>query len=155
MSEQKEIRRYYFENFREGDLFISPGRTITEYDVMAFAGISGDYNQLHTDKKFAESNQFGERIAHGLLGLSIVSGLAARLGLAEGTAEAFRSLKWKFLKPIFFGDTVYAHFLVRKKRRLPGNNTGYISLDVKVKNQNEEIIQRGSWAIIVRSEENR
>jgi acyl dehydratase len=149
---EKKIRQYYFENFNEGDLFVSPGRTITEYDVMAFAGISGDYNQLHTDKKYAESNQFGERVAHGLLGLSIVSGLAARLGLAEGTAEAFRSIEWKFLKPIRFGDTVYAYFLVKKKKRIPGKNTGYITLDVKVKNQKDEQIQRGKWAIIVRSE---
>ena len=152
MKNKKLMNRFYFEDFNENDLFVSPGRTITEYDVMAFAGISGDYNQLHTDKKYAEAAQFGERIAHGLLGLSIVSGLAARLGLLEGTAEAFRSLEWKFLEPIKFGETVYAEFLVAKKRILPGKKNGYISLEVKLINQNDVLVQRGKWSIIVKTE---
>ena len=147
----KEIQGYYFEDFQIGDQFVSPGRTITEHDVMAFAGISGDYNQLHTDKKYAESSLYGERIAHGLLGLSVVSGLASRLGLVEGTALAFRSLKWKFMAPIKFGDTIRAEFEVSRKRPLQGQDSGYLELKALVYNQHEEAVQGGSWALIVRS----
>ncbi|NIV31746.1 MAG: dehydratase, partial [Anaerolineae bacterium] len=68
-------------------------------------GLSGDYNQIHTDVEFTKGTRFGERVAHGLLGLSIVSGLAARLGLIEGTVEAFTGLEWKFRGPILIGDT--------------------------------------------------
>jgi acyl dehydratase len=149
----KEIQGYYFEDFQMGDQFVSPGRTITEHDVMAFAGISGDYNQLHTDKKYAEGSLYGERIAHGLLGLCVISGLASRLGLVEGTALAFRSLKWKFMAPIKFGDTIRAEFRVSRKKPLPGQGGGYLELKAVVYNQRDEAVQGGSWALIVRSRE--
>ena len=83
-------RGMYFEEFEIGSEVFSPGRTISEADIVNFAGLSGDYNQLHTDAEFAKGTPFGKRIAHGLLVLSIASGLAARLGFIEGTALAFR-----------------------------------------------------------------
>ncbi|MDW7673364.1 MAG: MaoC/PaaZ C-terminal domain-containing protein [Bacillota bacterium] len=68
----------YFEDINVGDVFISPGRTITEADVVNFAALSGDYNQLHTDAEHCKSNMFGQRIAHGLLGVAIAGGLKSR-----------------------------------------------------------------------------
>jgi acyl dehydratase len=69
----------YFEDIQVGEEYASPGRTVTEADVVIFAGLSGDYNVLHTDAEFMKSSLFGERIAHGLLGLSIQQGLLDRV----------------------------------------------------------------------------
>ena len=77
----------YFEEFEIGDTLETVGRTVTETDIVLFAGVSGDYNQLHTDAEFAKGALFGERVAHGLLGLAIASGLAARMDFAEGTVQ--------------------------------------------------------------------
>jgi acyl dehydratase len=85
-----ENRGRYFEEFAVGQTYTSVGRTITEHDVMTFAGLSGDYNQIHTDAEFAKLTPYGQRIAHGLLGLAIASGLAMRTGILEGTVLAFR-----------------------------------------------------------------
>jgi acyl dehydratase len=68
------MKKTFFEDFAIGDEFITPGRTVTEADVMLFAGLTGDYNRIHTDAEYMKSSMFGERIAHGLLGLSLVHG---------------------------------------------------------------------------------
>ena len=90
MSLPSSPRGMYFEEFAAGQTVITPGRTVTEADVVAFAGLSGDFNQLHTDAEFAKTTPFGQRVAHGLCVLSIVSGLAAQTGVMEGTVLAFR-----------------------------------------------------------------
>ena len=82
----------YFEEFTVGQKITSVGRTVTEGDIMSFAGLTGDYNQIHTDAAFAAGTQFGQRIAHGLLGLSIAVGLLMRTGVLEGTVLAFREI---------------------------------------------------------------
>lgn len=83
-------RGLYFEEFEVGQRIISTGRTVTENDIVTFAGLSGDYNQIHTDSEFSKNTPFGQRVAHGLLGISIASGLAMRTGVLEGTVLAFR-----------------------------------------------------------------
>ena len=80
----------YFEEFSVGQKIVTVGRTMTESDIVNFAGMSGDYNQIHTDEHFSKSTPFGKRVAHGLLALSIASGLAMRTGVLEGTVMAFR-----------------------------------------------------------------
>ena len=84
-------RGLHFEEFEVGAAYTSPGRTVTETDVVTFAALSGDYNQLHTDAEFAKSTFFGARIAHGLLGLSMASGLGSRMGFLEGKAQIGRA----------------------------------------------------------------
>src|SRR2546425_7980840 len=91
--------RRYFDEIEVGEEFESPGRTVTETDIVLFAGLSGDYNVLHTDAEFMKKSIFGERIAHGLLGLAIQSGLFYRTGRVFATL-AFVGLKWKFKGPI-------------------------------------------------------
>ncbi|MBX5492329.1 MAG: dehydratase, partial [Chloroflexi bacterium] len=78
----------YFEDFHIGQEFVTARRTITEHDVMTFAGLSGDFNPLHTDALYAATTPYGERIAHGLLTLAITSGLINQLGLMAGTTIA-------------------------------------------------------------------
>ena len=146
-------RGMYFEEFEVGTEVISPGRTVTESDVVTFAGLSGDYNQLHTDDEFAKGTLFGRRIAHGLLVLSIASGLAARLGFMEGTVLAFRELTWKFSQPVFLGDTVRFKACCKELKAMPRLGGGLVIFDVWMLNQEEVIVQRGEWQILVASRE--
>ncbi len=145
-------RGMYFEDFHIGQQIVTAGRTITEADIMAFAGLSGDFNQLHTDAEFARKTPFGQRIAHGLLVTSIASGLAAQTGILEGTTIAFREIsEWKFSRPVFIGDTVHVVLEVvdlKPARRLGG---GVVSIKVDVRNQHDETVMRGVWAVIMAS----
>ncbi len=144
-------RGRYFEEFEIGDEVETVARTITEADVVLFAGLSGDYNQLHTDAEFAKGTLFGERVAHGLLGLSIASGLVSRQGVIEGTAQAFTALEWKFRVPIKIGDTVRVHAKVRQKKDMPRLGGGFITLDVKLLNQRDKTAQKGTWTVLIKS----
>lgn len=84
-----EPKGLYLEEFEVGKVYISQGRTITEADVVNFAGLSGDFNVLHTNDEFAKTGPFKERVAHGMLGASIMTGLSNMLGIFDGTTIAF------------------------------------------------------------------
>ena len=142
-------RGLYFEEFEIGGEQISPARTITETDVVMFAALSGDYTQLHTDEEFARKTPYGRRIAHGLLLLSIASGLAARLGFIEGTALAFRELSWKFSLPVFMGDTVHVKAVCKELKAMARLGGGLVIFDVCVVNQDGKTVQRGDWHVLV------
>lgn len=144
-------RGRYFEDFRMGESVISAGRTITESDIVSFAALSGDYNQIHMDVEHAKTTPFGQRIAHGLLVLSIASGLVAQIGLIEGTVLAFRSLEWKFSKPVFIGDTVHVWSQVVELKPLARLGGGSVVLKVKVVNQRDEIVATGAWNVLMAS----
>jgi acyl dehydratase len=155
MTEEKttslQPRGRYFEEFAVGDEVISPGRTVTEADIVAFAALTGDYNPLHCDAEYAKGTVFGERIAHGLLGLSIASGQAERLGFIEGTAEAFTGLDWKFRGPIKIGDTIHIKAQVTRKKGMKRLGGGIIIFDVAVVNQRDETVQKGQWTVLIKS----
>jgi len=144
---------FYFEDFEIGETMTTPARTITEADIVMFAGLSGDYNPLHTDEEYARGTAFGGRIAHGLLGLSIASGLASRLGFLEKAVLAFLGLDWKFRKPIRAGDTVHVVVTVAEKKAMPRAGGGIVTFAVKVLNQDDEVTQRGTWRILMRMRE--
>jgi acyl dehydratase len=145
------VQGKYFEELEIDDTFTSPGRTVTETDVMLFAGLSGDYNELHTSIEFAKETPFGQRIAHGLLGLSIASGLGSRAGFIEGTAIAFTGLEWKFKAPILIGDTIYLSAQVKKKRAMKALGGGMVILDIRLINQDEKTVQQGTWKVVIKS----
>ena len=151
MTEPTRPRGHYFEEFEVGYTVETAPRTVTEADVVLFAGLSGDYNQLHTDAEFAKETPFGQRIVHGLLVLSITSGLAQRLGFIEGTVLAFRSIEWKFSKPVFFDDTIRARFEVVEKKEARRLGGGTVNLKVTVLNQKDEAVQKGTWTALIRS----
>jgi len=144
-------RGMYFEEFEVGVSVTSPGRTITETDVVGFAGLSGDYNELHTNAEFAATTGFGRRVAHGLLGLSVASGLAGRLGFIEGTAIAFASLEWRFKAPVFIGDTIHMQARVEKTRAMKAIGGGMVIFRVSLVNQHQETVQEGIWRVLVKS----
>ena len=103
----------YFEEIEPGFSITSAGRTITETDIVMFAGLSGDYNPLHTDEEYSKQTMFGGRIAHGLLGLSIASGLAMQVGFMLGTVEAFASFQASAYKEVIVFALVMPVLLLR------------------------------------------
>jgi len=131
-----------FEDIKVGEEFISPGRTVTEMDVVLFAGLSGDYNVLHTDAEHMKSSQFGERIAHGLLVLSIQQGLLSRIA-PELVEPPMAGLAWKFRGPIKIGDTVHVVARVSDKRTAERAGWGLVTIARRVLNQRGEVVQEG------------
>jgi 3-hydroxybutyryl-CoA dehydratase len=150
---QDRPRGLYFEEFEQGVELTTPGRTITETDIQLFAGLTGDYTQLHTDAEFCKDTIFGQKVAHGLLGLSVGSGLGARLGFIEGTAVALREVAWKFTGPIFAGDTIHLLVKVSEKKAMPRLGMGLITFDVSLLNQKDEVIQKGQWKVLIQSQD--
>jgi acyl dehydratase len=125
---------------------------VTEHDVVTFAGLSGDFNQIHTDAEFARSTPFGQRISHGILGLAIASGLAVQTGILGPNVLAFREFnEWKFVKPIFFGDTVHVEMEVVEAKALPRLGGGSVTLNIKVNNQSNDTTMKGTWTVLVKS----
>ena len=145
-------RGMYFEEFESGQEIITTGRTITEADVVSFAGLSGDYTQIHTDIEYSRNTPIGQRIAHGLLIASIVSGLAAQTGVLEGTVIVFREIsEWKFIRPVFFGDTIHAVMTVKETKAMPRAGGGLVSIGIDVIKQNGEVVNRGIWVVLMAS----
>ncbi len=138
----------FFDEFEIGDSVESVSRTITETDVVNFAALSGDWNLIHSDAEYSKSQMYGQRVAHGLLVLSIASGLAVRLGFMEETVMAFRGLEWRFTKPVFIGDTVRLRVTVEEKKEMPRVGGGLVTFKMEVINQGGDIVQRGVWDIL-------
>jgi acyl dehydratase len=150
--EEKTMPGLYFEEFTVGQKIVTVGRTIAESDIFTFAGLSGDFNQIHTDAEFAKTTPFGQRVAHGLLGVAITSGLAMRTGVLEGTVIAFREInEWKFSKPVFIGDTIHAEMTVTETKPLPRLGGGSVTIVFDVKNQKDETVMKGTWVVLVAS----
>lgn len=147
-------RGKFFEEFEVGMQIISPGRTISEADIVNFAGISGDYNLIHTDEEYSKKSPFGRRVAHGLLGLAVASGLAVRTGVLEGTVLAFREIsEWKFTKPIFIGDTIHVIMTVLETKDIRRLGGGAVTIDLEVANQHDETVMKGVWKVLVASKQ--
>jgi acyl dehydratase len=145
-------RGMYFEDFELEQQIITVGRTVTETDVVQYAGLSGDYNQIHTDAEYSKDIAFGRRVAHGLLVVSIVSGLAFQTGVMEGTVIAFREIgSWKFSRPVFIGDTVHAVLEVVNLKKLPRLGGGSVDIKISVINQEGKTVMSGVWTVLMLS----
>lgn len=132
-----------------GEEFWTGGRTVTEGDVLAFSGLTGDYNPLHVDEEFARTSPFGTRIPHGPLIHDMYLGFMDRLGLVAGTALAFLELRWKFLAPVLVGDTVHARVVVRDKRETKKTDRGIVTFAVTLFNQRQEVVQEGEHVLLL------
>lgn len=142
----------YFEDIEVGREVTTPARTVTEADIVHFAGLSGDFNPIHTDAELTRNTPFGQRIAHGLLGLSMASGLSSRKpGGEQHRIVAFLGLTWDFRKPIFIGDTIRVREIVAGKRETSKPGLGVVTYDMKVVNQRDEVCQEGQWNIMYQS----
>ena len=143
---------YRYADLHVGMTFRSPGRTITDADLVGFAGLTGDFSELHTSDVYAKNSQFGRKVAHGLLGLAYAHGLMwARTGELRETAVAFLGInEWKFLEPIFVGDTIFVNYQISDLRDSKSRPTQAIAVfDVSVVDQNNRTVQRGSKALLL------
>ena len=140
----------FFEDINIGDEYISPGRTITEADVVNFAGVTGDFHQLHTDEQFCQQySPFKTRIAHGLLGLCFATALMTRLDLTNSTTLAFLGMsKLEFKAPIMIGDTIRARITFIDKRETK-KGLGIVTSRITVINQKDEEVQVAEQAAMI------
>jgi acyl dehydratase len=146
------MRGKFFDEWVVGEEYMTPSRTMTETDVVMFAAMTGDYNELHTSEEFMKSSQFGKRIVHGLLGLAVSHGLLFRTGLLEGTAIAFLGVEsWKFEAPVFFGDTIRIKVKVVEKRPSKSKpDRGIVKLFLEVIKQDDTVVQSGFKTLMIR-----
>lgn len=138
----------FFEDVELNKTYSSGERTMTESDIADFAKLSGDFNPLHMDEAFAKANMFGQRIAHGLLGLSIASGLET--DEPHYYILAFKEVSWKFKRPIFIGDKIHleSKAVDKKEARMPG--TGDVFIERKLVNQDGKVTQEGIFTLLVK-----
>ena len=141
---------FYFEEFEVGAELRSRSRTVTETDVVMFAGLSGDYNPLHTDAEFMKSSAFGERIAHGMLVASIATGLNSQMGWFEGTTIALMEVTYRFKAPVKFGDTVTLVVTPVEKKETSKPDRGIVHMDANVLNQRGEVVIEGKWTTMMK-----
>jgi acyl dehydratase len=139
----------YFEEFEIGQQLETGSRTVTETDVINFAGVSGDFYPLHMDEVYAKTTPFKGRIAHGMCALSIASGLTIQTGIFDKTLLAFLNMNWKFVKPVRMGDTLTVSLEVLEKKETRQKDRGIIVFSVLVTNQDKETVQEGQWTIII------
>ncbi|MCU0514437.1 MAG: dehydratase [Anaerolineae bacterium] len=142
-------RGYYFEDFEVGKKLVTRGRTITEADLVQFAGLTGDYNPMHTDATYAATSFMGKRVAHGMLTLSYAVGQAYQLGILERTVLAFRELEMKFSAPVAIGDTIRAELVVTEKKEARRLGGGTVVLEMRIVNQEQKVVQKGSLTLLM------
>jgi acyl dehydratase len=145
------MRGLYWEQWEIGAEFESPARTVTEADIVMFAGLSGDYNPLHVNEEHCKQTQFGTRIAHGPLVYAIAAGLLFQLHLYDDTLIAFLGFdSLKFTKSVKPGDTIYARIKVLEKRETSNPERGVMKRQLQVLNQRGEVVQQGVQAFLLK-----
>ena len=138
------------DEFTIGEVTLSPGRTVTETDVVNYSWVSGDTNPMHTDAVHAAKSPIGQRIAHGTLVMSMATGLSARIGHLDGTAIAALGVdEWKFLKPVFINDTIYLRTTVVDARVSSKPDRGVLVRRMDVLNQHGDLVQTGLMTTMV------
>lgn len=141
---------WYLEDFEPGRTYRSGGRTITEYDVAAFAGLSGDFNPLHMDEEYAKTQSiFGKRIAHGMLGPVIMTGLSNQTGMFEGTTVAFLELSIKYPAPLEIGATVHLEMTPTDIRHTSKPGRGVLTLNANLVDHHGKVITECVWKIMM------
>jgi acyl dehydratase len=141
----------YYEDVEVGTVFATRGRTITEADLVNFAGVSGDFNPLHMDSEYAEGSIFGRRVAHGALVLSVAMGLRQGLSLFDGTLMGLLELRtWRFLAPVFIGDTVRVETEISELRPTSKPDRAVMTQRVSVLNQDDTVVQQGELIALLK-----
>ncbi len=138
----------YYDDFEVGAAWETAARTITESDLVMFAGISGDYNPLHTDEEYSRQTQFGGRIFHGPGVFAVATGLESRLGIKDGTAIAFLGMTWNLKAAVHIGDTIRVRQGVAAMRESKRSDRGIVTFDVQVLNQRDQVCQDGQWLVM-------
>jgi acyl dehydratase len=138
-----------YDEFEVDEKFTTASRTITESDVVTFAGLSGDFNPIHMDSEFAEGTPLKGRIAHGMLVESIATGLGNQLGIFEGTTIAVLSMTINYKAPVKFGDTIHLQLTVLEKKDTSKPERGILTFRTNVLNQRDETVIDGQWVVMM------
>jgi acyl dehydratase len=133
----------YFEDFAVGATFVTNARTVTEADIVQFACLTGDFHPVHTDAEFAKMSIFGQRVAHGLLGICYAVGMINRWDLRAGTNMAFIHFECNFLSPTKIGDTIHCKVTIVEKKDWKHPGKGVIVFALEIMNQRNEIVAEG------------
>lgn len=141
----------YIEDFTVGEVMTTARRTVTETDIVLFTGLSGDFNPLHVDEVYAQETEHGTRIAQGLLGTAIATGLTGQTGMLRGTAIGLLGMTCKYTGAIKAGDTIHVIQTVLEARKSSKPGRGILRRKVDIVNQRGEVVQTGEWAVLVRS----
>ena len=144
-----KMRGKTFDDFNAGDEILTAVRTVTEADVVNFAGLSGDYHPEHMNEEFAKDNPFGERIAHGVLILAMATGLVNQTGAFEGTTISVLEMRIRYTQAVRFGDTIRVILKIVDKRETKKTDRGIITSEVIVLNQKDEPVLRGEWVVMM------
>jgi acyl dehydratase len=146
----------HFEDLEVGVAWRSGGRTVTEADIAAFAGVSGDFNPIHVDAQYAAGTVFGQRVAHGALVLAIATGLRQQQGTFRGTLKAWLGMRdWRFTAPVLIGDTVHVVTEVTELRDTKDPLAGLAIQRVEVRNQRDEMVAKGEFVTLMHRRDNR
>jgi len=146
--------RLLWEDLTEGDEAVSEGRTITEADVVNFCGVSGDFNWFHIDAEAAKQSVFGQRVAHGMLVLSIATGLQVGKMEPKVATAAFMGLReWQFRGAVVFGDTIRVKRTIGEKTEHKNPAQGFCVYEIEVLNQEDKVVQKGGWNMLIRRRE--
>lgn len=143
-------RGHLFSQFAPAQRFVSVGRTITEADVVMFAGLSGDYNPLHTDATFAAQTPFKQRVAHGMLSAAVSTGLGQTLGIFEGTVLALMGQTFEYKGPVFFGDTIRLALTVDTVTPSSKGGRGVVVFKSEILKQDDSVVITGTWTVLFR-----
>lgn len=139
-----------FDDFNIGDTFVSQARTVSEADVVNFAGLSGDFNPLHTDEEFGKTTPFGSRIAHGMLVAAMATGMANWTGVFEGTTIALMEQVLQYKGAVKFGDTIHLELKVAEKKETSKPDRGVIVFETHICNQDSKAVIEGKWTLMLK-----
>ena len=140
----------FFSEYEVGQVFESPGRTVTESDIVQFAGLTWDTNPLHTDETFAAKTPFGGRVAHGMLSVAYSVGLGQLTGIFQGTTLALMNISAGFKAPVFPGDTIRLRLTVESTKPSSKGGKGVVVFAADVLNQKDEVAVGGQWTVMFR-----
>lgn len=144
-------RGLYFEDFEVGQEFRTPARTVTSTDIVNFACLSGDFNDVHANWEYCKTTPFGEPIAHGPLVYAIAGGLQYASGINDGTLLALLEVdKWRLLAPVKHGDTIHMESTVIEKKATSKPDRGVIKFKRRLVNQNGAAVQEMETTIMYR-----
>jgi acyl dehydratase len=138
----------FYDDIKIGDERLTPRVTVTEGHILAYAGVAGDFSPVHLDEVYAKTTEFGGRIAHGLMGLSLTDGMKVQSAFfKDGVALGWT---WKFKRPIRIGDTLQVKFRI-DKMRIPKSrrDMGILFIAIQLLNQRGEVVQEGEHQLMV------
>lgn len=145
-----QMRTLSYSDFEAGQIFRSPGRTLTEADHTIFMMLSGDWHPIHADEEFSKSSAFGRRVMHGGFGVALTLGMQTRaLEYADPVIGVIQLADWRFKSPLFIGDTVHVEVEIVDKRITSKGNRAIVGRKLRLVKQDQVVVQEGRADIML------